>query len=130
MLNYLETILMKKCGVRRSKTKKTPDAISLLALCKEFNLVQERLIFAIAETYDGEDSCETSPVALICGTDEYIDLAEGVVKKNARSRGLVQNFFDCRVEFSGDKFIFVNPKVKAEISAENLVKNFGEDILI
>ena len=118
----------------RKKTKSTTveakkDAISLIVLAKEFGVKYDELLFAIAETLDGDDVYDTVPVALLIGTDKYIDLSDGTMKKNACAKGLKQNFYDCEKTFKGEKFIFSSPQVKTEVSAKTLVKNFGAKVL-
>ena len=75
-------------------------------------------------------SLVSGPVAIIVGTDKYIDLSDGVKKQSAYAKGLKQNFYDCNVTFTEDKFIFSSSSANAEVSADRLTQIFGKAILI
>ncbi len=114
---------------KSTKVEVKKDAISLVVLAKEFGVKFNELLFAIAETQDEDGTCDTVPVALVIGTDKYIDLSDGSMKKNACAKGLKQNFFDCEITYKNEKFLFSSPEVKTEVSAKQLVKNFGAKVL-
>ncbi|MBR5154330.1 MAG: hypothetical protein IKW58_01230 [Alphaproteobacteria bacterium] len=103
--------------------------ISLKTLAKRFGVKEDALLLAIAETSDDDGVFDSQPVALIAGTDEYIDLSDGIKKKNATARGLKQNFFDCNVKHCDKTFEFSSSLIKASISDDVLIKNFGSKIL-
>lgn len=114
---------------KSTKVEVKKDAISLVVLAEEFGVKFNELLFAIAETQDEDGACDTAPVALVIGTDKYIDLSDGSMKKSACAKGLKQNFFDCEITYKNEKFLFSSPEVKTEVSAKQLVKNFGAKVL-
>ena len=112
-----------------SKAQKLKNAISLKHLAQNLGVNEGELMFAVAETDDGDGLFDKHPVALIVGTDEYLDLLDGARKKNARSRGLKQNFFDCYVKRDGENFLFSSPQIETSISCQTLISNFGKAVL-
>lgn len=118
----------KKNSQKESSVK---NAISLLAIGKLFKVNPSRLMFAIAETFDGDSLFDKQPVVLVIGTDEYIDLTDGGMKKNAFARNSRQNFFDCQVTFDKERevFVFKSPKIETEIKASTLQEIFGVNVL-
>ncbi len=106
--------------------------ISLKHLAEMHGVSKKNLLFAIAETSDGEDGWDLSPVVLVKGTDNYIDLALGQLLQNTSPRGLEQKFHSAAVLFDRAKnsFGFYASSLTLEIAKETLYQNFGSEVVV
>ena len=104
--------------------------ISLKHLAELHGVKKTALTFALAETSDGEDGWDISPILIIKGTNNYIDLSLGQL--NQSSNGLMQKFYAAAVLYNRENecFCFYGSKLKAEVSKETLCKNFGDKVVL
>lgn len=121
-----------KSATNNKVVKQKSFHISLKHLAEMYGVSKKNLVFAIAETSDGEDGWDLTPVVLIKGTDNYIDLLLGQLLQNTSSRGLAQKFHSVAVMYnrSNDSFNFNASSLTLEITMETLYQNFGREVVV
>lgn len=134
-MNYFNIYMSKTHSRGKNSKAVAPQkniSISRKHLAEFFGLSVKSLIFAIAETPDGDGGVTISPIVAILGKQEFISLAKGEIHTTARVQGLKQDLYPAIVLYKNDtdSFCFKSSVGAAtSISTATLVEHFGAGVI-
>lgn len=107
--------------------------ISRMYLTDFFGLSGKSLLFAVAETHNGDNDVNITPIVAILGKEEFISLSSGKITKPAQIQGYRQELYPAIVLYnkSDDSFTFKSSVGSTVvISSATLTEHFGKNIII
>lgn len=115
-----------------SKAVVPQKSINRKHLAEFFGVSVKSLIFAIAETPDGNGGVTVTPVIAVLGAQEFISLLKGKMHSIGKVQGFKQTLYPAIVLYKKetDEFQFKSSvRGSAMISADTLVEHFGLNVI-